>query len=440
MTGCTSSRAPRDRAWYLVALCLLFMVASAHARDIEMYPGEVETLSTGTVDRVAVGNERVAKVSIMDDGQLLLVANAPGETDLVIWQRGQRQARYEINVTENNVSRRHEMVRSALSGFSSLTTREVNGLIIISGELDPAAMGRYETLIKELPGVVSQVEVAQVPMRDMIRIKAQIIEVDQNYRRNLGVDWDDSLNGPTVAAVGTAVSNDEFGVRSDEGNIDFGDLSDSALREESFDPFVGITTGLTSSINLMKQQGAARTLAEPELITRSGEKARFLSGGEVPFESRDEVGNSVIQFRDFGIQLEVEPVSDGDGNILARIDAEVSSLDFGTTVDGVPGLDSRRANSVVNVASGKTILISGLLSTEDNVSRGGIPFLSEIPYLGSLFSVTDRTEGRKELIVLVTPEITGTGKDVEVWKRLSPQIEELRAIREDDRIDDYLRK
>ncbi len=439
MIGCMSSRTRQIAERLLGFWCLLLMAASVSAQDIEMYPGEVDTVNVGTVDRVAVGDEEVAKVSVMDDGKLLIVANAPGETDLVIWQEGQRESRYGITVTTDNVSRRHRMVRSALSEFPGLTTREVNGLIIISGELDPEDMKRYETLVGELTGVVSQVKPKEVPMRDMIKLKAQILEVDQDYRRNLGVDWDDTLNGPTVAAVGTGVSNDEFQVLPEEGNVNFENLSSStALSERSFYPFVGIATGLTSSINLMKHQGAARTLAEPVLITRSGETAEFLSGGEIPFETQDEVGNSIVQFREFGIQLEIEPRSDGDGNILAMIDAEVSSADFATGVEGVPGLDTRRANSVVNVQSGETILISGLVSTEDNVSHEGIPYLSEIPYLGSLFSFTDRSESRKELIILVTPEITNRGEDVGVWNRLKPHMKELQEIQKNDDIDNHL--
>ena len=425
--------------WSLMFLwgLLLVWAPSVQAETIEMYPGEVATVDVGTVERVAVGNEEVAKVSIMDDDQLLLVAHAPGQTDLVVWREGRRESRYTVTVTGDDIGRRHSMVRTAISDFPNLTTRLVDGMVLIEGEVDPADMARYEALVDALPGVVSQATVAEVPMRDMIQIKAQIVEVDQDYRRNLGIEWADSMDGPTVAAAGAAVTNDHYSVRTD-GNVDFTDLSENVLMDRGFHPFVGITTGLTSSIQLMQHHGVARTLAEPVLITRSGEPATFLSGGEIPYQARDEVGNTVIQFREFGIQLDIEPRSDGNGNILAHIEAEVSTADFATGVEGVPGLDSRRTESVINVNSGETILISGLTSTEESVSESGIPFLSDIPVLGRLFGTTDRMDGRRELIILVTPEITDRGEGVELWDRLSPDLQELQEIRRDDGIRDRL--
>lgn len=189
-------------------------------------------------------------------------------------------------------------------------------------------------------------------------------------------------------------------------------------------------------INLLQEDGNARMLAEPSLSTRSGEMASFQSGGEFPIAVLNQFGQPVIEMQDYGIQLEIEPVTDDDGNIISRVRAEMSSIDFSTVVNGIPGILTRNTESVVNLRSGETMVISGLMKTEDSKAISKLPLLGDIPVLGQLFTSRNFIEGRTELIILVTPRITGAL--TELPEAVNTQLQELQQIRAADSITEQL--
>lgn len=397
-------------------LMVLLLFASAPAALSEMnrfslHVGAVKTVSVGTVDKVAVGNENVVNVSVLDTGELLLIPRTAGETDLYVWKPGQRMLTYRINVLPGNMQHRLSVVRSVLSGFDGIKSRIVDGIIVTEGEIDPIFMDMYLATLQRLPEVVSLVRPAQVPMRDLIRIKAQVVEIDEQYRKEVGIRWADSVEGPTIAAVGTWVDNDIFRIVPADGNADWSSLLESLPpSNHGFHPFVGFSSALLSQIQLIEENGAARTLAEPVLTARSGETATFLSGGEIPYQAVTADGQINVVFREYGIRLEIAPASDQLGNVVSRIVAEVSTVDFRTAINGVPGLLSRRAESTINARSGETIVISGLLSTQDSTDLDKVPVLGDLPIVGGLFRSRNKTEFRKEVVILVTPEIVSSGQ------------------------------
>lgn len=404
-------------------------VTSAQLRYMELHVGEVKTVSVGEVDRVAVGNEEVLSVSVLDTGELLLIPKEAGETDLHLWKPGQRMEQYRIHVQGGNVQRRLSAVRAVLSSYPGLTVRSVDGLLVVEGSLDPQLMDSYTAVIGALPGVVSMVRPTEVQMRKLIRIKAQLIELDEQYRRRVGIRWADAAEGPTIAAVGTLVSNNVYRVVPSGGQVGWGELLDVLPpSNRSLHPFVGFSSALFSTIQLMETTGGARTLAEPVLTTRSGEEATFLSGGEFPYQTVDGNGNPVVNFREYGVQLAIAPTADVDGNIVTSIQAEVSSIDLSSSVGNVPGLLTRRADSVINVRNGETIIISGLLSTHDATAQYAVPGIGRLPVVGGLFRAREKTETRRELVILVTPEIITAPENMpEVF---AAEYEDLRDLRE----------
>ncbi len=146
-------------------------------------------------------------------------------------------------------------------------------------------------------------------------------------------------------------------------------------------------------------------LASPSLSTVSGESATFLSGGDFPVAVLNEFGQPVVEFRQFGIQLEIEPLMDRNHNIRSKIRAEVSSIDFAVQVNGVPGLRRRETQSTITARPGETIIISGLLNAEDSKNVNKVPWLGDIPILGRLFRSDDFLKQRSEMVVMVTPRI-----------------------------------
>ena len=416
--------------WLAAALMIICSAgASAQLRHYELHVGQVKTVSVGEVERVAVGNEDVLSVSVLDTGELLLIPKSAGETDLHIWKPGLRMEQYRIFVQGGNVQRRLGAVRSVLSSYPGLTVRQVDGLLVVEGSLDPELMESYTAVIGALPGVISMVRPTEVQMRKLIRIKAQLIELDEQYRRRVGIRWADAAEGPTIAAVGTLVSNNVYRVVPSGGQVDWGQLLDVVPpSNRSLHPFVGFSSALFSTIQLMETTGGARTLAEPVLTTRSGEEARFLSGGEFPYQTVDGNGNPVVNFREYGVQLGIAPTADADGNIVASIEAEVSSIDLSSSVGNVPGLLTRKADSVINVRDGETIVISGLLSTHDATAQYAVPGIGRLPVVGGLFRAREKTETRRELVILITPEIITAPEAMPA--KFAAEYGELRAVRE----------
>ncbi|WP_435102091.1 type II and III secretion system protein family protein [Arhodomonas sp. AD133] len=420
-------------AWLVILVFALLGVAgSATAgnalKHLTLHVGAVETVSVGSAKKVAVGNDEVLSVRVLDSGEMLLIPKAPGETDLVVWKAGMRKQAYRVAIRPGNMHRRLSSIRSVLSGFDGLTVRTVQGMVVVEGELDPALMELYSQVVEELPKTISLVRPASAHMRDLIRIKARVVEVDEQYRKEIGIRWDDSAPGPTVAVAGSFVSNDVYRIQpGDDGNVDWDGIIDSdELFDTGFHPFVGMTSALTSRLQLIAEDGAARLLAEPELTARSGETAEFLSGGEIPYQAIGADGEISVAFQEYGIKLQINPISDDNGNIVSHVMAEVSSVDYRTAIDGVPGLLTRRTESTINVKSGETIVISGLLTSEDAKDVDKVPLLGDLPLVGGLFRSTNRAENRKELVILVTPEIVTPEPDVP--ENLQKAEKELRTV------------
>ena len=163
-----------------------------------------------------------------------------------------------------------------------------------------------------------------------------------------------------------------------------------------------INTGLNAQLRLMEQNGSASILAQPVLSTRNGAEASFLAGGEFPY-SVSNINGTTIQFKPYGIRLEITPRVDDNGVIRARIMSEVSDLDLSVMGDAGPALRTRKTETEFNVMQGGTIVLSGLLTRDVNAAIDKVPFLGDIPVLGALFRSRRFQNNETELVVFVTP-------------------------------------
>lgn len=157
-------------------------------------------------------------------------------------------------------------------------------------------------------------------------------------------------------------------------------------------------------LHALEKQGLSRTLASPSLISKSGKSAEFVAGGEIPIKVLN-YRNSHVEWKRYGIVLKIKPMADSTGHMSIFLETEVSSLDMASAIDGVPGLFTNKIQSHFDLSSSKTILLSGLIKSEEGKNSQGIPGLMNIPILGSLFSSKDFKSNKTELVVLVTPEI-----------------------------------
>lgn len=167
------------------------------------------------------------------------------------------------------------------------------------------------------------------------------------------------------------------------------------------------TARLTYAMRMMERDGLIRTLAEPNLTAVSGETAKFLAGGEFPIPSVDSSGQMAVTFKEFGIGVAFTPVVMSEGRISLKIETEVSELTDvgGVTLNSIsiPALKKRQARSTVELPSGGTLALAGLLSEDTRKNIDGFPGLKDVPVLGTLFRSNDFIKSETELVVLVTP-------------------------------------
>ena len=325
------------------------------AETITLYTGEVKILRLAEIERVAVGNGELLSVSHLAN-ELVLIGTDTGYTNLVVWTIDGRLHAYNIDVA-----------------------------------------GPRE---------------ASVEMKRMIYLTVQVVDFRKSVLTRLGINWQQAMAGPVLGVVTNWVNNPYFRI----GDLSQGGEDANTLRgpagvlnsyptQESPQGFAGITTSLSSVINLAAQNGDAYILASPQLSTRSGGSADFLAGGEVPIPITSALGQVSVQYKEYGIKLTIRPEADSRGQILASIDTEVSQIDPSVTVNSFPGFLTRRASASVNVMSNQTIVLSGLMQANGSENVSEVPWLGKIPVLGKLFSSEDYQAARSELVIFVTPTV-----------------------------------
>lgn len=391
--------------------------------------GEVKNVNVGEVKRVAVGNDEIVKVDVLDNGELIIIPNKVGETELLVWKTGERLRKFKLIILPKNMTRQRDAISTLLESYPKVSVRVVNDLIILEGVVSPESIEQFNLVTKKFPGVVSLVT-PRFEVKDMISLKVQVLEIDKRYRREIGIKWADTAQGPIAGTFSNILRNPAYGIVPQNDNaVAWDEIATRIPADTSnFFPYIGIATSLTSRIQLIEENNAGRVLAEPTLSARSGDTAKFLAGGELPYSTVNQFGQPITDFRNYGIQLDIEPTSDPDGNIVSRIRAEISSIDNGVTVNGIPGLLTRETETTFNVRSGDTIALSGLLSSNDNHTVDKVPLLGDIPILGKLFKSKAFQEQRTELLILVTPTIIPQNSKYQIKADMQQHLEELQGL------------
>lgn len=403
-------------AFFGVCLMLPSVTMAHNNKQMKLYVGAVELYKASNVERIVVGNGKVLSAKVIDNKGVLLIGEEPGNTDLQLWQKDGKLIKLSLTVTSDNSLRTTTMVKKMLSAFPSLTVTESDGLIIVQGE---AALGQKEQLEKILeagPNIVSLVKYLKFAktMAPMVKMQVKIVEFNKSTLNNVGIKWETAMAGPAYGVAKGFTANPIFSVASPgqyteaiteaiTGNIGVLDTRGWSS--------LGIVSGIGSQIQLLSEKGDARMLAEPNLTTRSGESASFLAGGEFPIRSVSGLGAVDVEFKEYGIKLDIEPVVDDELNIVSRVMAEVSSIDPSVAVDGVPGMLTRRTESVINVKNHETIVISGLVNSEMSKIVNKFPILGDIPILGELFKSRDFKDDKTELVIFVTPVVVYPGQE-----------------------------
>lgn len=375
----------------LGCFCLLLGFANARAAGLpsrlDLFVGDSRVLQVSPA-RVAIGNGAIVSVTTLPAGELLLLGEAAGRTTLQLWLRDGSQHRVVVDVAANDMEATLRTVRELLEGVAGVGARLVGNRIVLDGLAAGArAQDRAAAVAGLYPGVVLNF-VGKVAWESMIHFEVRIVELRSSALREAGVRWRDDIAGPDAGIAADLPKNDPDRTRVWPPKLHLGWVS-----------------SLDSRIRLLEQRGDAVIIAEPMLSCRSGGSARFVSGGELPIPVFDPQGGADVEYKEYGVILDVKPVAEPDGSIYARIDTEVSEVDGTQQVLGVPGFLKRQSATEVNLREGETLVIAGLVNRNRSGERRQIPGFGSLPIVGGAFRSRARRSLDSELAIFITPRI-----------------------------------
>lgn len=372
---------------------------------ISLEPGEIRTLVTDAIQRVAVGDPQVVDVTLVSVKELLLKAVSTGTTNLIVWDR-QGQRVWHVEVVDQKPAALEKELRRLVTdlGLSGVSVKREDEKLFLTGEAPSEEdVERLDEMLSAYRDQVTNLVAANPPIVPppvppaSVKLTVQVIEMTREGKDKIGVDWMDSLTftettfgAPALTASFPSRLHDAFRV---------GSLS---------------RTGLSAVLNLLVSSGKARILAEPKLVAASGKEASTTIGVEVPIITTTSISSGTvsqnIEFKQTGVELKFQPTVLPDGHsIQLALNAKVSSIDTANaiTVSGitVPGFRVRETGTEIVTESGDAVFISGLLQDEDKKNLSQLPGLGSIPVLGVLFRSTEFTNNVTELVVIVTPEL-----------------------------------
>jgi pilus assembly protein CpaC len=366
------------------------------------------------IGRVAVADPSVADLKVVATTQLLLTAKSAGTTDLTLWNRANEPLVIALVVTRNLEPLRKQL--KDLFPGEKVTVTGAGELVILSGEVSDVRIP--ERLVEVARLHAKQVaNLVKVSGNQQVQLEVRFAEVSRSSLRQIGVNvFHKSSDGNLVAGMtGRGTSPGDIGVPGTGAN----GRAAAGMPPEIFRPQFnnGFSMFLSSfpdfpfsaMLSLLESNGLAKTLAEPTLVTLSGQQARFLAGGELPIPLGGSFGQVQVEWKKFGILLDFTPTVIAGDTIHLDMKAEVSDIDtsLSITIGGttIPGLTSRQSETTVRLGDGQSFAIAGLLSDRIRSQIERVPFLGSIPILGTLFRSTQYRRDETELLVVVTARL-----------------------------------
>jgi pilus assembly protein CpaC len=401
----------------LVLTALACGLASADSPPVgeflSMYAGQALVQSApGALKRVAVGDGNLLTVKNVGARELVFIATKPGDTSVQLWMANGQQKSVTVHITAGNSEQTAEAVRQMVGESDNIQVSVAGNSVVVTGSnVSTGDAARIEAIKKQYPDVLNLTSTNPVQMQPTILMQVRIMEFDKKAMHDVGIKWDDAINGPSAGLAhewqtnpyfrvypGSPVVGTTLPVTGSAGN-------GMPLPIRGTASYAGLLTSITSSINLAMQTGNAWELATPQLSAKSGGTADFLVGGQIPIPTSSTLGTTTVEYKDYGIKLHLEPVVNADGDISAKIETELSKIDPSIVVQGYPAFLTRRANTEVNVHEGDTIVISGLVDSNAANTMDKVPGLGQIPILGELFRSRSFQANKTDLVVFVTPYV-----------------------------------
>lgn len=434
----------------IAMLAALALSASAHAQSTNFYEAlgyagassndlQVE-INKGVPLRlnapaasVAVADPTIADVQVISPRMLYINGRGIGETSVIATDSADNIILESNVVVTHNLSRL-KMAAEEVSPHNEVVATSTDNAIILKGKVDsPVAAEKIQRLASsflrgEQQSVINMLDTSS---SDQVMLKVRIVEVARNELKRFGINWESVLNSGNFL-FGLAQGRDAVAA---DGSLIPSPAGDSSI-------VIGNRTSSRSinmAIDALENDGLLTVLAEPNLTTRSGAAASFLAGGEFPITvvqaSSGTAPVASVEYRQFGVSLQFTPIVMSPEKISLTVLPEVSALDFTNGVEQngfvIPALRTRRANTTVDLGTGQTFAIAGLLRNDQTNNINKFPLLGDIPVLGTLFRSNEFQNNQTELVILVTPYIV---KPVDDPKQLATPLDGYQPATDAERI------
>jgi len=373
-----------------------------HMQSIIVASGKSENVHTdASFVEVVVGDPDIADAVPLTDHSLSILGKKVGTTRVSVYGEGKQPAgvfdvevSYDIAKLAAELSRRFPHAKIKVSA--------VNGRIMLSGDApDATTLDQAVVMAREFDkDVINSVRVLQA---QQVMLEVRFVEISRTASRELGIAWN-------AVAKNLNVSTGTASLLS--GNAPFGTIMATLLSSS--------TTSIDTIIQALEEREVARRLAEPNLVTLSGDPASFLAGGEFPFPVLGQNGQPGIQFKNFGVGLAFTPTVLDNGMVDLKIEPEVSQLDTTNviTVAGttIPGLIVRRASTTIELRDGQSFAMAGLLQNTGTTNQQQLPWLGDVPVLGTLFRSAQYQKQETDLVIIVTVHLVRPARPGDVMR------------------------
>jgi pilus assembly protein CpaC len=360
--------------------------------------------------RVLVGNPAVVTTDTTAPNEVVVTATTPGSSSVVLWQENNQSRTIEVFADLDVSLLREATARNFPNEAIQVEAEE--GRVLLSGTASSAAVadqiGKMGAPFSK--DIVNSIRLAPPPRQKQVMLRVRFAQVDRSKLTSFGINLfstantQGSISTQQFASPQPVPAGDSGGKGVHSGTIGLSDFLNVFLFRPDID--LGVT------IKDLQQKNVLQILAEPNLLAASGEPARFLAGGELPYPMLSgALGQQTVsvQFKPFGVKLEFTGTIESDGTIRLKVFPEVSSLDYtnAITISGfvLPAIATRQAETVVQLRDGQSFGIAGLLDRRTTAQFAKVPGIGDIPILGQLFRSRSVNTLNSELVVIVTPTI-----------------------------------
>ncbi len=389
------------------------------SETLQLVLGKSMVLQSGPARRVSIANPEIADFVLISPREIYLTGKAAGTTNLTVWTTDGDNQSYTLAVSYD-VSQLKKKLHEILPQETDLSVTAASDSLTLSGRVSSAAnLSQALTLAKGFAPKGKINNLVEVRGVQQVMLEVRVAEMQRSLSRRMGINFDMVTEAGNfgISRLGGLIDV----VAPDDGNIwtpvpgtgypgiaaPFGTVTSPNVN--ALFRFNAGDINWTMFIDALKSDGLIKVLAEPTLIALSGQEAKFLAGGEFPVPAPQGLGTVAIDYKAFGVGLTFTPTVLSDNRININVAPEVSELDFSTAVQYsgfvIPGLSTRKAQTVVELGDGQSFAIAGLLKDTARDTMSKFPVLGDLPILGNLFRSRSFQKNETELVIIVTPHL-----------------------------------